>query len=258
MADYELSLRDECIVLKLTRPARLNAITVEILDGLEGAIDRLERREARALIVTGDGERAFCAGTDLAESAALGGEASAKKVVRARALFVRLHRSEATSVAALNGLAYGGGFELALACTFRVALPTVRLALPEIKLGVLPAYGGTQLLPAVVGKTRALDLMLTGRDLSATDALAWGAVDRLAPDAQSLLPEAFALAGSVLAQSQYAIERIRRSVGAAGATVSDEGLAVEDAAFREVVASEDAREGTLAFFQKRKPKFKHR
>jgi enoyl-CoA hydratase len=256
--DFAIERHDDRILLRLTRPEKRNAISVRILDGLEACCDALDRGEARALVVTGEGERAFCAGTDLAESAALGAEAGASKVVRARYLFARLHRSPWTSVAALNGLAYGGGFELALACTFRVAAPHVWLALPEIKLGVLPAYGGTQLLPAAVGKPRALDLMLTGRALSAEEALAWGAIDRLVAESSALLAEANLLASSVLAHSQFAIERVRRCVAASGATLTDAGLAVEAQAFREVMASEDAREGAIAFLQKRPPKFVHR
>jgi enoyl-CoA hydratase len=257
-SDFTIEQKDECVLLTLTRLAKLNAITVEILDGIESCCDALDRREARALIITGEGDRAFCSGTDLAESAALGAEASARKVMRARALFVRLHRSPWTSIAALNGLAYGGGLELALACTFRVAASHVRLAVPEIKIGVLPAYGGTQFLPALVGKPRALDLMLTGRALTADEALAWGVIDRLAVVPSLLLEEAGALASSVLAHSQFAIERVRRCVAAAGSSVSDEGLAVEAQAFVEVMASEDAMEGTIAFLEKRKPKFSHR
>jgi enoyl-CoA hydratase len=257
-SDFTIERKDECVLLTLTRPAKLNAITVAILDGIESCCDALDRREARVLIITGEGDRAFCAGTDLAESAELGGEASSRKVMRARALFVRLHRSPWTSIAALNGLSYGGGLELAMACTFRVAAPHARLALPEIKIGVLPAYGGTQFLPALIGKARALDLMLTGRALPADEALAWGLIDRLAAEPSLLLEEAESLARSVLAHSQFAIERVRRCVAAAGSTVSDEGLAVEGQAFVEVLASADAMEGAMAFLEKRKPKFVHR
>jgi enoyl-CoA hydratase len=257
-SDFAVEWRDECVLLKLTRLAKLNAITVQILDGIASCCDALDRGEGRALIITGEGDRAFCAGTDLAESAALGLEASAQKTLRARALFARLYRSPWTSIAALNGLAYGGGFELALACTFRVAASHARLALPEIKLGVLPAYGGTQLLPTLVGKARALDLMLTGRALTADEALAWGVIDRLVTEASLLLEEAEALTSSVLAHSQFAIERLRRCVAASGSSVSDEGLAVEAQAVVEVMGSEDAMEGTIAFLEKRKPKFVHR
>ena len=257
-SDATLEWNGDCAVLTLTRPRKRNAITVAILDALEGVCDELDAGRGRALIVTGEGDKAFCAGTDLSESASLGAEASSAKGIRARDLLVRIHRSTWTSIAAINGLAYGGGLELALACTFRVAAPGVKLSLPEIKLGVLPSYAGTQLLPATVGRARALDLILTGRAVEAEEALGMGLVDRIAADANALLDEARGLADAVLAHSQFAIDRARRCVDAAGAIVGDEGLAVEAQAVEETMASEDAREGVIAFLQKRPPEFKHR
>jgi enoyl-CoA hydratase len=256
--DFEVEWTDESATLRLTRPAKRNAITVAILDGLEACCDALDAGQGRALIVTGQGDRAFCSGTDLSESASLGKEGGRAKTERARDLFVRIYRSPWTSIAALNGLAYGGGLELALACTFRVAVTGVRLSLPEIKLGVLPAYGGTQFLPAVVGRARALDLMMTGRPVTAEEGLALGLVDRVVSDSDSLIPEAEAFSRQVLAHSQFALDRLRRCVDAAGATVTDEGLAVEAEAVIETMDSEDAREGVVAFLQKRDPVFKHR
>jgi len=256
--EFTLEWQGECGLFRLTRPAKHNAITRAILDGLEACCNELDAGRGRALIVTGEGDRAFSAGTDLEESAALGFDASLAKTGRARSLLVRLHRSPWTSIAALNGLAYGGGFELALACTFRVAAPGVRLAFPEIKIGVFPAYGGTQFLPAVVGRARALDLMLTGRAVHVEEALALGLVDRVAAKPSELLDEAAALADSVLAHSQFSIDRIRRCVSAAGPVVTDEGLALEARAFEEVMTSEDAKEGVLAFLEKRRPNFQHR
>jgi enoyl-CoA hydratase len=235
-SDYTLEWRGECAWFRLTRDAKRNAITGAILAGLESCCDELDAGRGRALIVTGEGDRAFCAGTDLSESASLAPEASRAKGDRARNLLVRIYRSAWTSIAVLNGLAYGGGLELALACTFRVAAPGVKLSLPEIKLGVLPSYGGTQLLPAVVGRARALD----------------------PADAESLPGEAEALAEAILRHSQFVIDRVRRCVEASGAEVTDEGLAVERQAVLESLDSEDAKEGVIAFLQKREPSFKHR
>lgn len=256
--DYGIEFQGECALLRLTRPAKRNAITMAILDGIESCCEALDAGRARALIVTGEGDRAFCAGTDLEESATMDAEAAQAKTERARTLVLRIHRAPWTSIAALNGLAYGGGLELALACTFRVAAPGVRLALPEITLGVLPVYGGTQLLPAVVGRARALDMMLTGRAVDVEEASRVGLLDRVVAEPSALLPEATALAAAVLAHSQYAIDRIRRCVDAAGAVVTDAGMAVEAEAFAETMTSEDAREGVLAFLEKRAPTFRHR
>ncbi len=256
--DFTVDWKGEWGLFRLTRATKHNAITLAILEGLEACCDELDAGRGRALIVTGDGDRAFCAGTDLTESASLGAEASRAKTDRARNLLVRIHRASWTSIAAVNGLAYGGGLELALACTFRVAVPGARMALPEIKLGVLPAYGGTQFLPAVVGKSRALDLMLTGRAVDTQEAVAIGLVDRVAAEPSSLVDEAAAFAGTVLAHSQFAIDRIRRCVAASGPVVTDEGLAIEELAFEEAMASEDAKEGVMAFLEKRQANFVHR
>ncbi len=258
MADCELTWQDGIALLRLTRPAQRNAITRPILDGIEEICEGLDAGRGRAAIITGEGEKAFSSGTDLAESATLNAEESLAKTRRARDLFVRMHRSDWTSVAALNGLAYGGGLELAMACTFRVAVPGVRLALPEVKLGVLPCYGGTQFLPPMVGRARALDMLLTGRPVERDEALRIGLVDRMAESLDSLLADTHAFLDEVLGNSQFAIDRIRRCVDAAIGGLSDEGLAIEEKNFLETSRSEDAREGVTAFLEKRVPQWKHR
>jgi enoyl-CoA hydratase len=257
-SDCTTEWRDAHCILRLTRPKKLNAITLAILDGLEECLDELDRGRARALVIIGEGDRAFSSGTDLAESIGLDPDANRAKVNRARSLLLRLRRSPVTSIAALNGLAYGGGLELALACTFRMAAPGARMALPEIKLGVLPAYGGTQLLPAVIGASRALDMMLTGRSVQPDEGLAMGLINRLASDGATLLDEALSFAGEVTSHSQYGIERIRRCVAASGSRVTEGGLEVEGKAFEEMMESADAMEGVEAFFEKREPRFTHR
>jgi enoyl-CoA hydratase len=257
-SDCTTEWRDAHCILRLTRPKKLNAITLAILDGLEECLDELDRGRARALVIIGEGARAFSSGTDLAESIGLDPDANRAKVNRARSLLLRLRRSPVTSIAALNGLAYGGGLELALACTFRMAAPGARMALPEIKLGVLPAYGGTQLLPAVIGASRALDMMLTGRSVQPEEALAMGLINRVAGDGATLLDEALSFAGEVTSHSQYGIERIRRCVAASGSRVTEAGLEVEGKAFEEMMESADAMEGVQAFFEKREPHFTHR
>jgi enoyl-CoA hydratase len=257
-ADFTTEWNDEHCIFRLTRPEKLNAITRAILDGLEECLEGLDEGRARALIIIGDGDRAFSAGTDLSESMQFGPDENKAKIRRARALFHRLHQSPVTSIAAVDGITYGGGLELALACTFRVAAPGARLALPEIKLGVLPAYGGTQLLPSVVGPSRALDLMLTGRSVEPDEALAMGLVNRLAGSTATLLEDAVVLAADVTKHSQYAVERVRRCVAASGTHITDEGLEVEGKAFNEMMESADALEGIQAFFEKRSPLFTHR
>ncbi|UCE30366.1 MAG: enoyl-CoA hydratase/isomerase family protein, partial [Burkholderiales bacterium] len=242
-------------VFRIERPAKLNALTKPVLLGLEACIDQLEARGARLLVVTAAGERAFCAGTDLGELQGLDAEARIAKTAMARDLLVRLYRSPLTSVAAINGIAFGGGLELAMACTLRIATPQATMALPEVRLGLLPAYAGTQFLPAIVGKARALEIMMTGRTVPCDEALAIGLVHRVASPGLPLPEQAIAFGREVVCWSPTALSWIRRCVDAAGAEVTDAGLAVEDAAVRANFDSADAREGVAAFLEKRAPRF---
>jgi enoyl-CoA hydratase len=239
----------------IERAAKLNALTRPVLLGLAACIDDLEARGARLLVVTGRGERAFCAGTDLGELQGLSMDARMAKTVMARELLVRLSRSRLISVAAINGLAYGGGLELAMACTLRIAAPAVSVSLPEIKLGLLPAYAGTQFLPAIVGPARALEMMLTGRAVPVAEAHAMGLVHRISTGDASLVEQALAFGREVVCFSPSAIDAIRVCVAAAGPVVADTGLAVEDTQVRANFDSPDAREGVAAFLGKRPARF---
>ena len=254
--DFRIDPLSDGAVFHLTRPAKLNAITRPILLGLARCVEDLEHRGMRVLVITGEGERAFCAGTDLAETREMSAAARLDKSAMARALFAKLSRSSLISVAAVNGLAFGGGLELAMACTFRVAAPHVSVSLPEIKLGLLPAYGGTQFLAALVGSARALDLMLTGRRLGAEEALAMGLLSRVVAPEEDVLARALALGREVTQFSGQAVDGIRRCVAAAGAQVTDAGLAAEDRVVRDVFVTENAREGVAAFLEKRAPVFR--
>lgn len=245
-------------VFRLTRPHKLNSTTYVVWQELNTLLDILEADGARFLVVTGEGEKAFCAGTDLGDTIELSTSELCDRCDYARATLLRLSRSPLLSVAALNGLAYGGGLELAMACTFRIAAPRVRLSLPEIKLGAIPAYGGTQFLPALVGQARALDLLLTGRSVDADEALAMGLVSRVADADADVVSLAVALARSVSQYSAPAIAALRQAVATANPRPDDAGMAREGALAREIFAGEDCREGTLAFLEKRAPRFKGR
>ena len=282
-AEHETVWFDDCAVFRILRARKLNALTRNVMQGLSDCLDEAERRGVRALVIVGQGEKAFCAGTDLAELKGLDSEARANKNRYSRNLLVRLHRSRIVSVAAVNGLAFGGGLELALACTFRIAASHATFSLPEVKLGVLPVYGGTQFLPKVVGPARAVDMMITGRTVGCAEALAMGLISRVAGTdgrpsvdptaigaglavaaaagplpAERLVEQALELARSVTCWSQVAVNAIRACVEASGTEVSDEGLASEDAQGAIVMASEDGREGVRAFVEKRPPVFRHR
>ncbi len=245
-------------VFRIDRTARLNALTREVLDGLSETLTKLEAGAGRALIIIGTGDRAFCAGTDLNEIRGMDAAARLAKNTMARTLMFRLSQSRILSIAALNGLAFGGGLELAMACTFRIALPHAKVSLPEIKLGLIPAYGGTQFLPAMVGRDRALEMMLTGRAVTMTEALAMGLVTRIAHPARPLLDQAITFAGEFTCFGQLAIDAVRDCVAASGDCVDATGLAAEEAAVRRIFHTDDATEGVQAFLEKRAPVFRHR
>jgi enoyl-CoA hydratase len=257
-ASFTVAPLEDGAVFTIERPAKLNALTKPVLLGLAACIDALEARGASLLVVTGRGERAFCAGTDLGELQGLDMGARMAKTSMARDLLVRLSRSRLVSVAAINGLAYGGGLELAMACALRIAAPHASVSLPEIKLGLLPAYAGTQFLPAIVGPARALEMMLTGRAVSAAEAHAIGLVNRIAAAEPPLVEQALAYGREVTRFSPTAIEAIRACVAAAGPVVTDAGVAVEDAQVRANFDSPDAREGVAAFLEKRPARFGRR
>src|SRR3974377_46214 len=166
----ELTFRDDCAILTLNRPEALNALSFAILDEIGAAIDQTAKSSARALIVTGAGPKAFCAGADVKE---LGGRdlvAQKRGAELGQTIFAKLDNLPIASIAVINGFAVGGGLELALACTFRIATPSAKMACPEIKLGLIPGYGGTQRLPRIIGETRALELVMTGRTVDAAEA----------------------------------------------------------------------------------------
>lgn len=178
MTEIVASRDGRVAIVTLNRPAVLNAINTEMLDALDAALDAIEASDAQLLVLTGAG-RAFCSGSDI------GGHRPAPedlrqvaetRIKRMHALVLRLIGFKQPSVAALNGLAYGGGLELALACTFRIASPSAKLCMPEIRHGVLPSYGATQLLPRLIGAGRALELMLTGASLAGAEAKSIGLV----------------------------------------------------------------------------------
>lgn len=239
-------------VFTIDRPTKLNALTKSVLLGLADCIDRLEAENAKLLVITGAGERAFCAGTDLAEMQGMEMDARLEKNAMARSLLVRLSRSSLISVAAINGLALGGGLELAMACRLRVALENVEFGLPEVKLGLLPAYAGTQFLPAIIGPARAEELMLTGRSVGVNEALAIGLIHRAVATGSDIVAAALDFGAEVVCHSPAAVAAIRACVAASGPQVTEEGLAVEDTYVRSVFAGSEARAGVEAFLSRRK------
>ena len=175
----ELTTQADCAVLTLNRPEALNALSSAMLRDIGEAFDEVAKAKARALIITGAGNKAFCAGADIKEFRNQAMLDSKARTELGQATFAKLDTLPIASIAVINGYAFGGGLELAMACTFRLAARHAKLGQPEIKLGTIPGYGGTQRLPRLVGEARALELILTGRTLDAAEAERIGLVSRI-------------------------------------------------------------------------------
>jgi enoyl-CoA hydratase len=251
--------RETIVVVRLDRPEKLNALTRAMLSELGEAFARVGREPGslRAVILTGAGERAFSAGTDIAELAEMSAEEGHNIAERGQKVCELIERCPVPVIAAVNGLAAGGGCELALACHLRVASTGARFSLPELKLGVMPGYGGTQRLARATGTGRAFEMMLTGAELSAAEALRVGLVNRVVAPAE-LFAEAEALAQKIAGLAPLAVRACLEAVTRGLALPLEEGLALERELFSRLFATEDAREGTRAFLEKRPPLFRSR
>ncbi|HZU16554.1 MAG TPA: enoyl-CoA hydratase-related protein [Candidatus Dormibacteraeota bacterium] len=252
----ELSRRGDCALLTLNRPQVLNALTFAMLDELEGHLEEVVHMGVRAVIVTGAGDRAFCAGADIDEYRSRPPIENKRRMQRGQALFQRLEELPLLSVAAINGYALGGGLELALACTFRVAVRGAKLGCPEIKLGVIPGYGATQRLPRLIGPARARQLILTGRMVDADRAEAIGLVDRVVEG--DVVQAAVEFAAEFTCHSLPVLTLAREAIRRADRVPFADGLAAEAELGAIAYALEDSAEGIAAFKEKRAPRFRDR
>lgn len=252
----ELSRVEEFALIRINRPDALNALSFSLISLLSEKLDEAASTDARALLITGAGEKAFCAGADIGELANRPLMEKKRGAERGQAVFAKLERLPMPSVAIINGYAFGGGLELALACTFRLALPHAKMGLPEIKLGLIPGYGGTQRLPRVVGEARALEMIMTGRSIDAQTALGWGLVSRIVDEEPVASGMAFAREFSrySLPVLGFAREAVMRALD----TPVHEGLKIEADLSTLAFQTEDSAEGMDAFMKKRKPAFKDR
>ncbi|OLC54674.1 MAG: hypothetical protein AUH92_03490 [Acidobacteria bacterium 13_1_40CM_4_69_4] len=250
--------RDGIARLTINRPDKLNALDRQTMQEIDGAVRAAgEDPAVGVLIVTGMGEKAFVAGADIAELGAQSPVEGAAYARRGQDVLVRLERLGKPSIAAVNGYALGGGLELAMACTLRLAADTAKLGQPEVTLGIIPGYGGTQRLSRLVGAGRALELILTGEPIDAREAHRIGLINRLVP-AVELPAAAEALARTLLSRGPLALRYAIQAVHDGLQMTMAEGLAMEAALFGLSCATEDMREGTRAFVEKRKPTFKGR
>jgi len=257
-ASVQYRTGDRIAWIVVNRPEKLNALnratTREIAAAARQAV---ADEEVGVIIVTGAGEKAFVAGADIAEMSALNARDAQAFSRELNDCLGALEGASKPVIAAVNGFALGGGCELAMACHVRIASDTAKFAQPEVGLGLIPGAGGSQRLPRIVGRGRALDLILTGDIIDAAEAYRIGLVSRVVP-AASLAAEAVAYAGKLLAKSPVALHRALEAVLSGAEMALADGLRFEASLFGLGFATEDMREGTRAFVEKRKPRFSGR
>jgi enoyl-CoA hydratase len=253
-----LERSDTYAVVTLNRPKVMNALNRTLFSELDDAFTILASDTAvRAVIVTGAGEKAFAAGADISELADLSAVDGQALAQRGQAVFRRIETCGKPVIAAIQGFALGGGCELAMACTIRIASERARLGQPEVKLGLVPGYGGTQRLPRLVGKGAALKLLLTGDMVGAEEAFRIGLVDEVVP-AEALMARAETLARAIAQQAPLAIAGCLRAVEGGYDLPIEAGLELEASLFGLACATEDKAEGTRAFLEKRSPAWRGR
>lgn len=249
-----LTRQDEAAILTLDRPEALNALSFDILRQIGKAIDDVAQSDARVLIVTGAGEKAFCAGADIGELRGRDIIAEKAGAELGQGIFAKLDALAIPSCALINGYAFGGGLEFAMACTFRLAVSTAKMGLPEIKLGLIPGYGGTQRLPRLIGEARALEMIMTGRTVTAEEAHRIGLVNRIVEGVA--MEAALAFTREITGYSLPVLALARAAVTRAGHLSLPEGLKAEAELSTLAFQLDDADEGIAAFMEKRKAKFK--
>ena len=253
-----LERNDAYAVVTLNRPKVMNALNRALFAELDDAFTALSTdADVRAIILTGAGEKAFAAGADISELATVSAAEGQQLAQRGQKVFRKIETCGKPVIAAINGFALGGGCELAMACTLRIASERARLGQPEVKLGLLPGYGGTQRLPRLVGKGAALKLLLTGDMVGAEEAFRIGMVDEVVP-AEALMSRVETLARALAQQAPLAVAACLRAVDGGYDLPIEAGLELEASLFGLACATEDKAEGTRAFLEKRAPVWKGR
>lgn len=247
------SSENNILTVTINRPDKLNAINRDVMNDLNLVLDEMENNnEVKAVILTGAGQKGFVAGADITEFLGLSKEEGQALAQKGQDIFFRIENNSKPIVAAVNGFALGGGCELAMACHFRIASENAKFGQPEVNLGLIPGYGGTQRLVHLVGKGRALELLLTGNMIDAQTALQYGLVNHVVPQ-EELLNKARTILTVITAKAPLAISKC---ITAANAAHTDRGYKTEVEGFGECFATEDMKEGTAAFLEKRKADFK--
>jgi enoyl-CoA hydratase/carnithine racemase len=255
-ASVSLARRGTAAIITIDRPDRLNALSRDALAALgRAARDAIADAEVRALVLTGSGDKAFSAGADLKERRNMTDDQVRELLGEYRKDIGVLDQSPKPVIAAINGLALGGGLELALACDLRIASPTAMLGLPETTLGIIPGAGGTQRLPRVVGDARAKEMILLGRRLTAAEALSWGLVNRISPSGESVLEDTLAFIEPILTGAPIALAAALAAIDASSEVSLARGVELEQFFYDACLRSADRRIALEAFAHKKKPVF---
>jgi len=241
-------------IITINRPDKLNALNKDVFNDLDKATDEIyQNREIKSAIITGAGSKAFVAGADISEFLTLNASQAAQLSTRGHRVFDKIEDSPKPIVAAVNGFALGGGCELALACHFIYASENAKFGQPEVNLGLIPGYGGTQRLTQLVGRNRALELLMSGNMISAKEAVDYGVVNKVFP-AEELLPKTKEILSLIQTKAPIAVTKVIECVNNFDHT--QQGYDFEIKKFGECFATEDAKEGAAAFLEKRKANFK--
>lgn len=253
-SNLKLELQEGILTITINRAAKMNALNIETVQEIKTAMqDVYDDDEIRGVIFTGDGEKAFVAGADIAEIAELNELIGRRFAERGQEVFEMIEYCNKPVIAAINGFALGGGCELAIACHIRVASEKARFGQPEVNLGLIPGYGGTQRLTQLVGKGKALEMMMTGDMITAQEAYNFGLVNHVVPQ-EELLPKCREIMGKIISKAPLAVGLVIDCVNA-WYDKEEQGYQTEANSFSRLCGSEDFKEGTRAFLEKRKAQF---
>jgi enoyl-CoA hydratase len=254
MSVLSIELQDNIAILRINRPEALNALNAQVFEELDKAVDDIENNSSiRVAILTGEGIKSFAAGADITEFAELDAASGTQLSRRGQKVMRKMELSRVPFIAAVNGFALGGGCELCMACHIRIASDNAKFGQPEVNLGLIPGYGGTQRLIQLVGKGRAMELLLTARMIDAAEALQIGLVTRVTTQ-EELLPLALKMAANITTKGPEALASVIQTTDSYFS--NENGFDVEATNFGVAMASEECKEGTSAFLEKRKANFK--